>query len=230
MKFNDLTYSEAIEQVMIANGNFASLKIIYENIWKFKDKSKIKGITPNNTIQERVQRDPRFTRIASGMYALSEFINKIENEDIGNFEIINEIINFKKRDVTEKFTNNKVRIGQNDFRNNLFKEINHCPITGINEKRLLIASHIKPWVHCNNDERLNPKNGFLFSPLYDKLFDKSVGLITFTLNKEVLLSKKILNDYNIKRINIEHKQVFENLPIQGREEFLEYHRKHIFQK
>lgn len=50
----DLTYYEAIEQRMLKNGGFASLKQLYNNIWLFKDKNSRK--TPNNTIQERVQR------------------------------------------------------------------------------------------------------------------------------------------------------------------------------
>jgi len=213
---------------MIENGNFAPLKLLYENIWRFKDKSKIIGKTPDNTIQERVQRDPRFTRIAKGVYALTEFVNKIDSNDLGRFEVQNESIVFKKRDFTEKISQQKIRIGQNDFRNNLFKEMNYCPITGINEKRLLVASHIKPWIHSNNDERLNPKNGFLLSPLFDKLFDKGVGLITFSLDKEILISNKLSKE-NIKKLNIDHKQIIADLPIFGREDFLEYHKKYIFQ-
>jgi len=54
----DLTYSEAIEQVMLHNGYYAPLKLLYEQIWNYKDKSKIVGLTPDYTIQERVQRDP----------------------------------------------------------------------------------------------------------------------------------------------------------------------------
>lgn len=53
-----------------------------------------------------------------------------------------------------------------------------CPITRADDKRLLIAIHIKPWVHSNNEERVNTKNGILLSPLFDKLFDKRIGLIT----------------------------------------------------
>ncbi len=223
----DLTYNDAIEKVIRENGGFAPLKTIYDNFEKYRPKT---GKTPDNTIQEKCQRHPKLTRIALGVYALIEFIDEVEKNDIGKFEFVEQkLIVFKKREITEKVVEQKIRIGQNDFRTNLFKEMDSCPITGINEKRLLIASHIKPWIHCDNNERLNPKNGFLFSPLYDKLFDKSVGLITFTLNKEVLLSKKILKEHNIRRINIEHKQVIENLPVKGREEFLEYHRKHIFQ-
>lgn len=76
----DLTYSEAIEQVMMNNGYFAPLKLIYKEIWKYKDHAKIKGITPNFTIQERVQRDKRFTKIGLGVYALTNSLNKLPTE------------------------------------------------------------------------------------------------------------------------------------------------------
>jgi len=74
----DLTYSEAIEQVMRKNGYFAPLKVIYRDIWKYKDRGGIKGKTPDYTIQERVQRDPRFTRVGVGVYALTEYLDKIQ--------------------------------------------------------------------------------------------------------------------------------------------------------
>lgn len=72
-----LTYSEAIEKVMIDNGGFASLKHIYQNIGKYRGKT---GKTPNNSIQERVQRDNRFTNIKLGVYALTGYLNKLPQE------------------------------------------------------------------------------------------------------------------------------------------------------
>jgi len=122
----------------------------------------------------------------------------------------------------------KIRVGQNDFRQALLKSLKKCPITNLDEKRLLIASHIKPWVFCDNKERLDINNGLLLSPLFDKLFDKSVGLITFTPNKEILISNKLTKE-NIQRFGIVHRQIIVDLPVSGREEFLEYHRKYIFQ-
>lgn len=222
-----LTYSDAIEMVMIDNGGFASLKYIYDNIEKYRKKT---GLTPDNTIQERVQRDLRFTRIAKGVYALTDFINQLENNnekyiEIANSEVLIKTINKKE---TEKIVSQKIRIGQSDFRQALLKSLKKCPITQLNEKRLLIASHIKPWVYCDSNERLDINNGFLLSPLFDKLFDKSVGLITFTAQKEILISNKLTND-NIQRLGIIHRQIINDLPISGREEFLEYHRKYIFQ-
>ena len=227
----DLTYSEAIEQVMRNNGYFAPLKLLYKEIWNYKDKSKIIGKTPDFTIQERVQRDPRFTRIAKGVYALTEFLEQVEKEDLGFFTVEkNEVVfkEAKKFVKTENVVQQKVRIGQSYFRAKLLSEMKSCPITGIDDKRLLIASHIKPWVHSNNEERVNTKNGILLSPLFDKLFDKGIGLITFTLEKKILISNK-LSQENIARLNISHNQILENFDLNGREEFLEYHRKFIFQ-
>jgi len=103
-----------------------------------------------------------------------------------------------------------------------------CPITQIDDKRLLVASHIKPWVHSNNKERINIKNGLLLSPLFDKLFDRGIGLITFTLDKKILISNRLSKE-NMIRLKIENNQIFPDLQINGREEFLEYHRKNIFQ-
>ncbi|MDR3049371.1 MAG: hypothetical protein LBV16_05995 [Elusimicrobiota bacterium] len=74
---NDITYSEAIEKIMLANGYFAPLKLIYKEIGKYKDMAMIKGATPNNTVQERVQRDERFIKIGFGVYALKEYIEKL---------------------------------------------------------------------------------------------------------------------------------------------------------
>lgn len=234
---NDLTYSEAIEQVMLNNGCYAHLKLLYKDIWIYKDKTKIIGKTPEMTIQERVQRDSRFTRIGKGTYALTDFLEKIEKEDLGYFivnekeEIIfkgNPEIKIKVFEQTEKIVQQKIRQGQSYFRDILLKEMKRCPITGIDDKRLLVASHIKPWVHSNNEERVNSKNGILLSPLFDKLFDKGIGLITFTLDRKILISNKLSKE-NIERLKILPNQEIVNLDISGREEYLEYHKKHIFQ-
>ena len=45
----EISYSEAIEKVMLNNNYFAPLKLIYKEIWKYKDKSNIKGKTPDRT-------------------------------------------------------------------------------------------------------------------------------------------------------------------------------------
>ena len=75
---------------------------------------------------------------------------------------------------------------------------------------------------------MDSKNGFLLSPLFDKLFDKNIGLITFTIDKRVLVSNK-LSKTNQEKLGVENNQIIQELPVFGREEFLEYHNKYIFQ-
>lgn len=209
------------------NNGIASLQFLYEHIWDYKDKSKIFGKTPNNTIQERCQRNPKIMRIAYGVYALKDSMRYMEDND--DKQIILGQTNTSIQ-LTQKQTIQNVRVGQQNFRNKLIDTLKECPITHIKDKKLLIASHIKPWVFCNNSERLDVYNGFLFSPLFDKLFDKSVGLITFTKDKEILFSKqmdKYTRDY-LTSINIADRQIIQNLPVEGRESFLKYHYQYIF--
>ena len=122
---NDSTYSEAIEKVMLNNGYFAPLKLLYREIWKYKDKSKIIGKTPDYTVMERVQRDERFTRIGLGVYALTEYLDKLPKllEPKNETEKTNrkhaemqgmllEIGNFKS-EVEDTYTNDKKWVFQN---------------------------------------------------------------------------------------------------------------------
>lgn len=121
----DLTYSDAIEQVMMHNGYFAPLKLIYKKIWEYKDKSAIKGKTPDFTIQERVQRDERFKRIGLGVYALAQFLDKLPSEATSEITKQNaerlhakiqgmllEIGNSRK-EVENTYTNDKAWVFQN---------------------------------------------------------------------------------------------------------------------
>ena len=83
----------------------------------------------------------------------------------------------------------KTRVNQDVFRQMILSIYDYrCAITGINEKDLLLASHIKPWA-VDVQNRLNPKNGICLSALYDRAFDK--GLIGFDNKYRVVLSNRI---------------------------------------
>lgn len=71
------TFSDAIEQVMIANGYYAPLQLIYKEFEKYRP---LTGKTPFKTIQERVQRDKRFVRIGVGVYALAKHLDKLPQQ------------------------------------------------------------------------------------------------------------------------------------------------------
>jgi HNH endonuclease len=79
------------------------------------------------------------------------------------------------------------RIGQDLFRDALINYWSgRCPMTGITERALLRASHIKPWADCTDAERLDVHNGLLLSALWDAAFDR--GLVSFAEDGFVLAS------------------------------------------
>ena len=105
-----------------------------------------------------------------------------------------------------------------------------CCITGLSLPSLLVASHIVPW-HLDKLNRLNPRNGLALSALHDRAFD--AGLITISGNLTVRVSKNHTStEDSFFRYAIER---YEGQPIRlplkfGIDpEFLEYHRKHVFQ-
>ncbi len=123
----------------------------------------------------------------------------------------------------------QARIGQGKYRQDIIKELAHCIITNVDDTKLLVASHIKPWAKCDsNQERIDKYNGLLLTPTYDKLFDN--GLITIEkLNKNEnakILISPYLSEYNIARLQIPLEcQLNFNIK---RCEYLEYHKKNIF--
>ena len=99
------------------------------------------------------------------------------------------------------------RVGQGIFRESLIKKYDgRCIITGVDDKRILIASHIRPWAVSTKEQRLSAENGLLLSPLYDKLFD--AGLITFSEDGEIVCSKTLKNR-NIDLLKIDRNRKYD---------------------
>lgn len=120
----------------------------------------------------------------------------------------------------------RARQGQGVYRDKLLAECPFCPITMINDERLLIASHIKPWAVATDKERIDHKNGFILSPLYDKLFDR--GFMTFTEDRKIILSNWI-SPANKKRLGIVEGQFVQMLPLDDeRQAYMEFHRSSVF--
>ena len=120
----------------------------------------------------------------------------------------------------------RARKGQGIYRDKMLQECRFCPITMINDERLLIASHIKPWAVSSDDEKLDPKNGFMLSPLYDKLFDR--GLMTFTEDRRIILSNW-LSPKNKERLGVKDGQFIQMLPLDdARQSYMQFHRKSVF--
>lgn len=143
---------------------------------------------------------------------------------IDNIVDIPDIIAIEEITITEKEQIIQARVGQGRFRANLLKDCPFCPITQVSDERLLIASHIKPWKYATNTERLDYKNGFMLTPTYDRLFDQ--GLISFDSNKTMLISPW-LKQMTCQQLGLAEK-IFPQLPINGRQNYLEFHRHEIF--
>jgi putative restriction endonuclease len=118
------------------------------------------------------------------------------------------------------------RRGQGKYRRNLALFERQCRVTGITDKRFLIASHSKPWSKSENDEKLDGNNGFFFSPHVDKLYDN--GWLTFESNGDAIYADntitKALKQWGIK------------LPINigklndEQQAYLAYHREYVFKQ
>ena len=68
------TWADVIETVMKSHGYFATLKQLHNEAPKLKEHS---GKTPSMTINYVVQVDSRFTKIMPGLWALSEYLDKL---------------------------------------------------------------------------------------------------------------------------------------------------------
>lgn len=163
-----------------------------------------------------------------GYWGLCEFQSDfVEVETPIIMRQIDLIRNNSELNTTQKEMLIKARVGQGLFRKNLIEKYGKCVITGIDDQRLLLASHIKPWRSSNNQERLSPENGLLLSPIYDKLFD--IGLITFDNDFKIIISPK-LSENNIARIQIETEKVYIDNPSDEMLKNMHYHRTNIFKK
>jgi len=123
------------------------------------------------------------------------------------------------------------RLGAEKYRKEVLEHMGRCPFTLISDERLLIASHIKPYIVCMNEGNETQANDYLnglsLSPTYDKLFDQ--GYITFTDNGELICST-LLSPMTWSRLSINpgQKKPIAILP-KDREIYLDYHRRNIFQ-
>ena len=151
--------------------------------------------------------------------------------DINRYESPEELKQ-EKEILSSRLTENKkhklleARKGWGEYRRKLLEECPSCPFTNVTDERLLITSHIKPWVKSDEKEKVDPKNGFALTPTYDKLFNQ--GYITFNSNKTLKVSPWI-SPMNQNRLNIYDGKMINNLQLDElREKYLKYHRDYVF--
>jgi putative restriction endonuclease len=83
--------------------------------------------------------------------------------------------------VTERLLVAAARVGQHRFAGQVLAAFDHsCGFCGmkpgrhLEQRGLLVASHIKPWRESTNRERLDPANGIAACPTHDAAFDSGL--------------------------------------------------------
>jgi len=206
-------------------GNFASLD-------PYHQKRGIKGLKNSGKLDKEIYNE--FSNNWDDLIYESESLLSLKSGK-GNLEkLINTQIEIDiSKQGLDVIRSVKTRANQSFFRKVVMSIYsNKCAVTNIDIPELLIASHIVPWV-INKKERLNPSNGICLSPLYDKVFDK--GYMSLTENYKIIFSSKLskitdeiaysnfFKSYENERLKLPEKFI-------PQQEFLEYHRTHIFQK
>lgn len=118
----------------------------------------------------------------------------------------------------------KRRIGQGPFRD-LLEEVHGvtCCVSGITNRRLLIASHIVPWSKASSIQKTDHENGLLLSVIWDALFDK--GFISFDDHGKLLRSEE-LDNATAERLGISMEaKLPEEMLTKRRKENLSWHRR-----
>ena len=126
---------------------------------------------------------------------------------------------------TEREELRKARLGQGRFRRRLLELWGgRCAVTGVELPSALMASHIKPWRSAGNTERLDPHNGLLLLPQYDKLFDR--GYISFDDGGGLLLSPA-LPESRLGLLGVRADDRLSQVPREQRS-YLAFHRDRVF--
>lgn len=128
-------------------------------------------------------------------------------------------------EATEREAVVKARRGQGLFRQNVASVEAACRITRVSNPVYLIASHIKPWRHASNDERVSGHNGLMLAPHADFLFDR--GFISFGEGR--LIVSPVADEKSLLKLGVD----VDRPPDVGtfsaeQERFLEFHRAEIF--
>ena len=125
------------------------------------------------------------------------------------------------------------RVNQNFFRAVVLASYrNTCCITGLNNRELLIASHIKAWKDSDENEKTNPCNGLCLNALHDKAFDR--GFLTVTPDYKIKVSEKIADICEGKSVEkffkcYDGEKILLPEKFLPSEEFLVYHNENIFE-
>jgi hypothetical protein len=160
--------------------------------------------------------------------------NQLTPPEISDFDIpsVDPISDFEDQleenieaEKTEKEQLAKSRRGQGKFRENVMKIEKCCRVTRLTDSDFLIASHIKPWRHSDNRERLDGANGLMLTPNVDRLFDR--GLISFSKSGELLIAS-VADFDSLQMLGIRDPKQNCGSFTDRQIKYLEYHRENVW--
>jgi hypothetical protein len=104
------------------------------------------------------------------------------------FELADEAADFAHAGLDVAATATR-RAGQGLFRDMILASYRgRCALTGLDDARLLTASHIMPWAEAP-EHRMRPTNGICLNALHDRAFDRH--LITFDADLRLVVSPRL---------------------------------------
>jgi Predicted restriction endonuclease len=205
--------------------------------YKSLDPNKIGGL-PNVSNDDRFYFNT-YSNNLDKLFTKTKNLIKDRNETIEIYPRIPDFDSFTAEGADYSGTDHEVlakaRVDQYKFRTKLLGVYNgKCCLSGIGQKELLIASHIKPWA-VDISNRTNPCNGLLLNALLDRAFDQGL----FSLNPsslKVIVSSKIKDSKTREYLDcFDGQQITPPDNTRWRDclpskEFLQYHNDCIFEK
>lgn len=185
-----------------------------------KDRRRWFGDIKSHVVNLRISRDKIDI---SRFYGLPYTINDLNTVEINIADAADYAIENAKREIA-------VRVGQSKFRKLVLENFkSRCCISGIEDKDLLVASHIIPWSEDKN-RRLDPSNGLCLFTLYDQLFDKGYFTITEAGVIETTSSTGVSQELKNLLQTIQGKKIGDGIEHQTCKIALAFHRENIFKK
>lgn len=221
---------EVVKLASEMNRSPSSLSMKMGNIGRFDPTLAARGITglPNGSKTEKIvwdEYDGRREDLAIDYSRIRQSLTgklPVESDDV-----------IKTPPGLDREHLTRYRVNQSFFRKSVLTAYNNtCCISGINDSRLLIASHIMPWARCTEGhDRTCTSNGLCLNTLYDSAFDK--GLMTLDEELRVVYSSDLIQSVS-KAAYQEYFGRYEGrriqMPDRGApdERFLSYHRQFVF--
>ncbi|MBQ7798616.1 MAG: HNH endonuclease [Clostridia bacterium] len=159
-----------------------------------------------------------------------ELIRMIKTEDSFNQKIKKLAEEYGEEGTTVVTSTTRLSQVQTAFRDRLINEYGqHCMVCGMNNKEVLIASHIKPASVSNIYEKADNNNGLLLCANHDKLFDRFLISFNF-IDGTIMISDKLTNHDKRTCCLSPDFRLPQELLTPERCEFLMWHNNEFYQK